>query len=773
MANRIAGITVEINGDTTKLSKALEGVNKDIRSTQSQLKDVEKLLKLDPTNTELLTQKQKLLANEVASTKDKLQALKNANEQAARSASNYDAWKAAYDPIQAEIEETNTKLKELKTKAKEAQKQLSGGEISQEQYDAIQREITQTEEKLKDLKQSAKDVSDAFGHPISPEQYDALQREIIATEEELKSLERQAANSKTALEKIGAVGSKLQSAGDKISGVGQSLMPVTVALSGVGVAGLKVASDFDTAKAITGATGKDFEKLRNQAIDLGASTSFSSGEVAEAMTEMAKAGWSTQQILDGMGGVLDATAASGESLGSVATIVADAITGFGLSASDSAMVADLLTQAANAGTIGIADLGESFKYIAPIAQSMGLSISDTTTALSAMSMAGIKGSQAGTALRTCLANLVKPSDTVATAMQDLNLNITNSDGSFKSLDDIVGQMRTSFSGLTDDQKAYYATALGGKEGMSGLLALLNLTEEEYNAIGESMDNCSGVAQETATVMQDNLASKVEQLGGALESLAIRLADYLLPYLEKLVEKITDAVDAFTNLDPHTQKVILAIAGIVAALGPMLIIIGKVVSSVGTIMTVISKLPATLSAISGGISSFAGALGVSVGALGAIVAAIAVAVAAFVHLWNTNDEFKSRILGIWQQIKDTFTNLTQGITDRINALGFDFENFTEVLKAAWDALCNLLAPVFEGVFQNLANVFQEFAGILTGILDVIIGLFTGNWEQLWTGVKEIFTSVWNFIIATFQNIGNTLIGIADVILGWFGTSWNEV
>ena len=136
---------------------------------------------------------------------------------------------------------------------------------------------------------------------------------------------------------------------------------------------------------------------------------------------------------------------------------------------------------------------------------------------------------------------------------------------------------------------------------------------------------------------------------------------------------------------------------------------------------------------------------------------------------TNEDFKNNILGIWEQIKSTFSNLTQGITDRINALGFNFESFTDMLKAAWDALCNLLAPVFEGVFQNIANIFSEISGIILGLLDVFIGLFTGNWDQLWNGVKGIFTSIWEFIVNTFSNILNTLKGIADVVLGWFGTS----
>ena len=482
MASRIQGITVEIGGDTTKLTTALKGVNSEIRNTQSQLRDVEKLLKLDPGNTELLSQKQRLLNQEVQATKEKLEELKRASEQA------------------------NAALEQ--------------GTITQSQYDAFQ-------------------------------------REIIATEQALEDLEEQAEQSAVALQKISATGTKFQEVGGKVEGVGKSLLPVSAALTGVGVAGIKVATDFEKAmsgvQAITGATGTEFEKLRETAIDLGATTAFSSGEVAEAMTEMAKAGWSTTQIIDGMAGVLDATAASGESLGTVSTIVADAITGFGLSAKDSARVADLMTQAANSGTIGVSDLGESYKYVAPLAQSMGLSIEDVTTALSAMSMAGIKGSQAGTSLRTVLANMAKPSDTVATAMEDLGIEIANADGSFKSLDEIMTIMRTSFSGLTDDQKAYYATALAGKEGISGLISLLNLTQEEYDALSSSMNNCTGVAGETAAVMQDNLQSKVEQLGGALESLAIKLSEYVIPFLTGLVEKITSAVDAFTNMNPIVRK----------------------------------------------------------------------------------------------------------------------------------------------------------------------------------------------------------------------------
>lgn len=397
--------------------------------------------------------------------------------------------------------------------------------------------------------------------------------------------------SKTMANKIGT---NLSKAGKSLTSAGTTLTKtVTVPLLGVGAAGLKVASDFEKGmsevKAISGATGQQFDSLKDKAVELGASTAFSAGEVASAMTEMAKAGWNSQQIIDGMSGVLAAAAASGEELATVSTIVADTITGFGLAAADSTKIADLLTQAANSGTIGVTDLGESFKYIAPVASSMGLSVEDVTTAISAMSMAGIKGSQAGTSLRTMLTRMVKPTDDVALAMNELGLELTNSDGTFKSLDDIVAMMRNSFAGLTDEQKTYYATVLSGQEGMSGLLSLLNLTEEEYNAIALSMDNAGGVAEETAAIMQDNVQSKIEQLLGSLESLSIKLGDFIIPYLQDFVLWLTSLVDKFTALDPEMQKTILTIAGIALAVGPVISIIGKLTSGVGGIVTTFGNL----------------------------------------------------------------------------------------------------------------------------------------------------------------------------------------
>lgn len=616
-AGRIKGITIEIGGNTTGLDKSLKSVNGTIYDTKSQLKDVERLLKLDPKNTVLLAQKQKLLEQEVSATKEKLEGLKQANEQVSKTAKNYDAWKEKYEPIKTEIDETKTKLDELKKRSAEAEKELASGKISQEKYDALQSEIAETEDKLKSLKKDAKAVDDEFGKPISPKQYDALQREIIETENKLKSLEGGAGKTKTALEKVsGALGS----AGGKLDSAANEVMPVSVAVGGIATAGLKVAADFESGmsqvQAITGATGDEFDALREKAVDLGASTAFSSNEVATAMAEMGKAGWDTQQIMDGMEGVLAAAAASGEGLSSVSTIVADAITGFKLEASDATKVADLLTQAANSGTIDINDLGESFKYVAPVASAAGWSIEDCTTALAAMSQSGIKGSQAGTSLRAMFSKMTKASKPAKEAMDEYGISLYDSSGKVKPLDDVIANLRETLGtttvetqnadgtmkeyedimsqvedgtvSLTDKTRLQALAQIFGQEALSGVLAVINKSPEEYDKLASSMDNSAGVAKKTASVMQDNLKSKIEQLGGALESLAIKLSETVIPWLTDFVENLTGMIDKFTEMPKGAQKMITALGGIVIAAGPTTKALGGVFNAVGFLITALSS-----------------------------------------------------------------------------------------------------------------------------------------------------------------------------------------
>lgn len=709
MANRIKGITVEIGGDTTGLDKALKSVNTSIRSTQSALKDVNRLLKLDPSNTELLSQKQRLLKDAIAATKEKLDSLKVAQEQAIQ--------------------------------------QLESGELGQDKYDA-------------------------------------LQREIVETEEELRHLQQEAATTNTALSKIDVAGQKMEAVGNSIAGAGKKMMGVTTVIGGVGVAAVKTAADFDSAMsqvaAVSGATGKDFDALRNKAREMGAKTKFSATEAAEAMNYMAMAGWKTEDMLSGIEGIMNLAAASGEDLATTSDIVTDALTAFGLSAKDSGHFADILAAASSNANTNVSMMGETFKYCAPIAGALGFSAEDTAEAIGLMANAGIKSSQAGTALRTIMNNLAGDVKISGKAIGDVTIATTNADGSMRDLSDILADCRSAFGSLTESEKAQAAESLVGKNAMSGFLALMNAGEGDIEKLSSAIENCDGSAEKMAMTMQDNLTGQITILKSQLQELAISFGDILMPAIRSIVSKLQGFVDKLNGMDEGTKRTVVTIALLVASIGPLLIIIGTAISKIGVAMQGFVKLANGISKLKVAVQGGAGVLGKLGAALGgisapvlAVVAVIAVLVAAFVHLWKTNEGFRDAIIGTWTRIKDTISGFCQGIVDRLNALGFQFTNIVDVLKTVWDGFCQVLAPIFEGVFNNIANILSTVTGVITGILDIFIGIFTGNWSQAWNGIKEIFSSIWNGISSFFTNILNVIKGVADVVLGWFGTSWNEV
>lgn len=602
------------------------------------------------------------------------------------------------------------------------------------------------------------------------------------------------------------IGGHLQSAGKNLEAVGSTLTKtVTAPIIGLGGLVIKTSSTFESAmsrvQAVSGASGGELQKLNKKAQELGATTAWSASEVADGMTEMAKAGWSASDIIDGMAGVLNSASASGEDLAQVSTIVADAITGFGLKAKDASRVADLLTQSANAGTIDITDLGESFKYISPIAKTMGFSIEDVTTAISAMSMSGIKGSQAGTALRTMFARMVKPTDDVKSAMDELGIKLTNSDGSFKSLNTIVSEMRGSFSGMTDEQKTYYATVLAGQEGMSGLLSLLSLSQGEYDKLADSMNNCKGVAEDTAKTMLDNFGGQLTILKSSLEGVAIQFGEVLLPYFKNFVDWVQKVVMRLQSMTKEQKEQAVKWGMFAGAIGPTLLIFGKLTSTIDKLMSAFGAVPKVIGTVQkdfkllqlgithiqegfalsragfSGLGKEASVLGSFLGGLSAPMIASAVAVGvlvtAFMTLWKTNEQFRNNMTATFKEITASFSAFFSGISERFNALGISLESIVNVIKSVWLGFCNLLAPIFESAFSQVSTVINTVLNVILGIVDVFIGVFTGNWTQAWNGVKEVFSSVWEGIKASFGNFGSLLSGVANSILSWFGTSLSGI
>lgn len=709
MANRIKGLTVEIDGNTTGLDKALKSVNSTISQSQTQLKDVQRLLKLDPSNTELLSQKQRLLKEAIGATNEKLESLKTAQEQ--------------------------------------AKKQLEDGKLGQDKYDALQREIEETEQAL-------------------------------------NNLESQVSTTYSALEKIDSVGDKLQKTGDKVAGVGKSLTTnVTAPIVGIGAAAVKTTADFDAqmskVQAISGAAGDEFDELRNKAREMGAKTKYSASEAGEAFEYMAMAGWKTEDMLDGVEGIMNLAAASGEELGTTSDIVTDALTAFGLSAKDSGHFADVLAAASSNANTNVSMLGESFKYAAPVAGSLGINAEDTSVALGLMANAGIKASQAGTALRTGLTNLAKPTKQMQDYMDEYNIALVENDDGSINLRKTMASLRKNMRNLSESEQAAAASAIFGKNSMAGWLAVINASDEDFDKLTGAIDNCDGTAEDMADTMQDNLSGQLTILKSQLEELAISFGDILMPIVREVTESVQKFVDKLNSMSDSQKKTVVKVLALTAAIGPLLLIIGKTVSTVGSAMKGFSmmgkgvmKLAGKMKA-AGGLSGVLGkAIGFLTSPIGLVVAAIAVLVAAFVHLWKSNEDFREKVTQIWESIKSKFRGFVEGIEERLNNLGISFSDITSALGAVWDGFCNLLAPVFIGTFELIENTFSATLDILTGLFDIFSGIFTGNWDLTWQGIKEVFSGVWDNITGIFDTALNTIKGIADVILGWFGTDWES-
>ena len=621
------------------------------------------------------------------------------------------------------------------------------------------------------------------------------------------------------------ISTKVQGVGKSITKFGSNMTKkVTLPIAAAGTAIIKTTATFESkmskVSALSGTTGKSLDMLSNRAKEMGAKTKFSASEAADAMSYMALAGWDAKQMYDALPGVMNLAAASGEDLANVSDILTDNISAFGLSAKDSNKFADVLAATMSKSNTTVGMLGESFKYCASAAGALGYDYRDVSLALGIMADSGIKSSQAGTTLRAVMTRLAtdagassKQLGALGILTKRLGVQFYNANGSTRDLSDVLEECRGKWSNLTAEEQANYAKKIAGQTALSGFLSLMNTEDEVWNKLKESINGASeaydgqGMAVGQAQTMLSNLSGQVTILKSTLESLAISLGELMLPYVKEFVAKIQDLVTKFNELSDEQKMQIIKLATLAASIGPVLLIVGKLTSSIGSIVNVMGVFSKTGSKVISSITSLttyftnmreatmlanagftafateaeasaaaASPLGAAIGAISApviaVVAAIGVLVAAFATLWKTNDDFRNKITGIWNDIVAKVQSFCQGIVDRINALGFDFENITEVIKAIWFGFCDLLAPVFEGAFSQISTIISYVLDTITGIMDIFIGLFTGNWEQCWNGVKEIFGAYWDLITGMLENIFNTIIGVVDTALGFVGTSWEE-
>lgn len=809
-AGRIKGITIEIGGDTTKLVQALAKVDNALGKTKTNLRDIEKALKLDPTNTALLKDKQQELAKAIDLSKTKLEEEKKAYQELSKA-----------DKTPENVE----KMRLLK---------------EQIDLDTVA---------LKGLEKQAKESASVMGTQFQ-----------------------------VAGQKMEELGSKINSVGDKLSAVGQTLTTrVTVPIVTGFTAAIKTTADFDAqmskVKAISGATADEFDTLRDKAREMGEKTKFSATESGEAFEYMAMAGWKSEEMLEGIEGIMNLAAASGEELGKTSDIVTDALTALGMSASDSGRLADILAAAATNSNTNVAMMGDSFKYAATTAGLLGYSAEDVAVALGLMANSGIKADMAGTSLRNMFNRMAKPTKESAEAMDRLGLSLYDDERNMYSLRQIMDQLRQSFTeinmpleeynlrldemdgllaagditqkqyekslkelnlqafGAEGAEKARAAAMLGGTRAMAGLAAIANASTDDYEQLTKAIDGSSesfakladgsvvplnealasgqeiieqynGAAEAMAMTMQDNLNGQLTILKSQLQELAISLGDLLMPKIRDFVSKIQEVVNWLNGLDDAQKEQIMKIAAIVAAVGPVLLIIGNVVKVLGGLVTII-----------GAVVKGVGLLMTFIGGLTApvmiVIGAITALVAAFVYFYNTNEEFRNKVNAVIDSVKEKFSafieaakiwldNLIAWISPVVESvkgyltaiwdlvktiaelIGNYITGWLEKHKTAIDMWISTIKMIFQVGFDFIKGYFQSvweiMRGIVTTVLNVMSNLikaFTsvlkGDWQSAWNYVKQAVQSAVDGVRNTISNlksiIGNTLNSIISSMRNW--------
>lgn len=727
--SRIAGITVEIGGDTTKLNDALKGTNNAIKTTQDELKDVNRLLKLDPTNTELLSQKQKLLKTAIEETSNKLTALKEAEKQAAN---------------------------EVGQKGK-----------------------------------------------ISQEQYRALCREIEATQQELQKLTKESMSASAALSKVSDVTGKI---GEGAQSVGKNMSKGSAAIVGLGAAAVKTTADFESSMsnvaAISGATGDDLEALKSKAREMGSQTKFSATEAGDAFGYMAMAGWKTSDMIDGIAGIMNLAAASGEDLATTSDIVTDALTAFGLTASDSGHFADVLAAASSNANTNVSMMGETFKYAAPIAGALGFSVEDTAEAIGLMANSGIKASQAGTSLRRIMTALAGEVAFEGETLGEVTIATTNADGSMRNLSDILSDCRAAFSQLSESEQSSAAGALVGTEAMTGFLALMNAAPSDIDKLSSAIADCDGTAENMAVTMQDNLNGQLTTLKSLLQELAISIGEVIMPYISRIVEGMKGVVTQLNSMSESHRQLIVTIALVVAALGPALIVFGKIATGVSAIIGLVAKiipmvtgLIGIITGTSGAAAGLSGVLAVLTGPVGLVIAAVTALIAIITGLYLKCDDFRNYINTKFSELAAFMKNFFNEIITAVQAFWETIKPIVtialEVIKGVISVFCEYVKMVISlwistisaaiqaalAVIQNvISSVLGTIQGIIDGIMrtiqgiiDVVLGVITGDWDRAWHGLLEIIGGIVESIGSVIGNlvsfIYNTFGDLVDVAFSW--------
>lgn len=563
---------------------------------------------------------------------------------------------------------------------------------------------------------------------------------------------------------------------------GAAIGAATTAVVGLGTYAAKTGMEFESqmskVQAISGATGDELEALEDKAEEMGAITKFSATEAGQAYEYMAMAGWKTSDMLGGIEGIMNLAAASGESLATTSDIVTDALTAFGLAAEDSGHFADVLARASSSSNTNVGMMGETFKYVAPLAGAMGFSIEDTAVAIGLMANAGIKAGQAGTSLRAMLTNLTEPTEEAGKLMEELGISMTDMDGNVKSLDTVIGDLRTAFSGLSEAEKVSAASTIAGKEAMSGLLAIVNASDADFATLTAAIADSDGAAQQMATTMQDNLAGALEELGGSAETFGLAMYEGISTPLTQIVTFATDSLNQLTE-----AYRVGGVEGLTEAAGEILAsVITKLTEGLPQMLEVGVNL--VISLLDGLLSNMEQITN------GAVMIVETLADGALSLLEKLFDVGWELLLSLVEGIIEALPKLLDTAVKLVVHIATEMTK-PESLKRIIEAAMNLVKTLANGLIDAIPQLYEAAIQIVMNLIEYLLDpdniedLIQTGFEMLAAVAKgvlngsiEVLKAVANLIadiISKFRNTDWTSLGsgLIDDILSGLKSGWNAV
>lgn len=560
-------------------------------------------------------------------------------------------------------------------------------------------------------------------------------------------------------------GTRFQALGSSLKSVGGAITKtVSLPLLALGAGALKVAGDFEAGmsevSAITGATGKDMQALEKQAKTLGATTKFSARDAAEGMKYFGMAGYDTNQIMSALPSTLNLAAAGNVDLGIACDIVSDAMTGLGMSANETTKFTDIMAATITNSNTSVELMGETLKYVGPVAGTLGIGMGDLSVAIGLMGNAGIKGSQAGTALRAGLTNLVKPTKEMKTAMEKYGVELVkNADGSVNMMG-TMENLRSTLGGLDQATQAQALATIFGKEAMSAWASVVNASEGDFNKLSDAIANSDGKASDMANTMQNNLKGSIDNMKSAFEGLLITIGERLIPVFRSLVDGITGVFTWFNNLNPVIQNIIIGVGGFLAVLGPLLLIVGNVIIFVTKLGMAISTLVTFFSAGGAGAGLLATAIAFLTGPIGLTIAAITALIAIGVLLYKNWDEIKAKCIEIWQNnIKPIIETVTNTIKAFLTATWNGIKAF---LSTCWDLIKQLATTTWNGIKTTIETVCNAIKTVITTVWNVV----KSTTSTVWNSIKSLIETTINGIKSVITNVFNSISSFVTTV-------WNNV